>query len=45
MSAKVVYNACHGGFSLSNAAARSLNKRKGSDVVDVKYGFYNGPPT
>lgn len=43
MGAKVVYNACYGGFSLSNAAARSLNKRKGADVVDVKYGVYNGP--
>ena len=43
MSAKVVYNACYGGFILSDAAARSLNKRKGADVVDVKYGIYNGP--
>ena len=43
MSTKVVYNACYGGFSLSNAAARSLNKRKGVGVVDVRYGFYDGP--
>lgn len=43
MGAKVVYNAGYGGFSLSNAAARSLNNRKGADVVDVKFGFYDGP--
>ena len=43
MGTKVVYNAGYGGFSLSNAAARSLNKRKGAGVVDVRHGFYDGP--
>ena len=43
MSTKVVYNASYGWFSLSNAAVRSLNKRKGKDVADHRFGFFDGP--
>ena len=43
MSTKVVYNACYGGFSLSNAAVLSLNKRKGKEVADPRFGFFDGP--
>ena len=43
MGTKVVYNAGYGGFSLSNAAVRSLNKRKGKDVADPSFGFFDGP--
>ena len=43
MSTKVVYNASCGWFSLSNAAVRALNKRKGKDVADHRFGFFDGP--
>ncbi len=43
MSTKVVYNASYGWFSLSNAAVLSLNKRKGKEVADPRFGFFDGP--
>ena len=42
MSVKVAYNACYGGFSLSLAACELLNQRKGSQIVDPEYGFFDG---
>lgn len=44
--AKIVYNACYGGFALSAQAVRrgkELSKSKCWLEVDEKYGFFNGP--
>lgn len=44
--AKIVYNACYGGFSLSTAAVlrgKELSQSDDWNEVDPAYGFFRGP--